>query len=41
MNEQRAQAYLNLIKQLLTCNQGDKLRILQGRCRPNYSNTVN
>jgi CHAT domain-containing protein len=29
MNEQRTQAYLNLINQLLTCNQGDEPRILQ------------
>jgi hypothetical protein len=29
MNEQRAQAYLNLINQLLTCNNGDEPRILQ------------
>ncbi|MFM7572306.1 MAG: hypothetical protein ACKO4S_04090, partial [Snowella sp.] len=29
MNEQRTQAYLNLINQLLTCNQGDETRILQ------------
>ncbi|MFM6078521.1 MAG: DUF3110 domain-containing protein, partial [Dolichospermum sp.] len=29
MNEQQTQAYLNLINQLLTCNQGDEPRILQ------------
>ncbi len=29
MNEQRNEAYLNLINQLLTCNQGDEPRILQ------------
>jgi CHAT domain-containing protein len=29
MNEQRAQAYLNLINQLLSCNDGDEPRILQ------------
>jgi hypothetical protein len=29
MNEQRTQAYLNLINQLLSCNQGDESRILQ------------
>lgn len=29
MNEQRTQAYLNLINQLLSCNQGDEPRILQ------------
>lgn len=29
MNEQRSQAYLNLINQLLTCNEGDDPRILQ------------
>jgi CHAT domain-containing protein len=29
MNEQRTEAYLNLIDQLLTCNQGDEPRILQ------------
>jgi CHAT domain-containing protein len=29
MNEQRNQAYLNLINQSLTCNQGDEPRILQ------------
>jgi CHAT domain-containing protein len=29
MNEQRTEAYLNLINQLLTCNQGDEPRILQ------------
>ncbi|MFM6345560.1 MAG: hypothetical protein ACKPFK_10490, partial [Dolichospermum sp.] len=29
MNEQRAQAYLNLINQLLSCNNGDEPRILQ------------
>jgi hypothetical protein len=29
MNEQRTQAYLNLINQLLTCNNGDEPRILQ------------
>jgi CHAT domain-containing protein len=29
MNEQRTQAYLNLINQLLTCNQGDEPQILQ------------
>lgn len=30
MNEQRTQAYLNLINQLLSCNDGDEPRILQG-----------
>ncbi|MCL1472063.1 tetratricopeptide repeat protein [Argonema antarcticum] len=29
MNEQRTQAYLNLIDQLLSCNEGDEPRILQ------------
>jgi hypothetical protein len=29
MNEQRTQAYLNLVNQLLSCNQGDEPRILQ------------
>ena len=29
MNEQRTQAYLNLINQLLSCNEGDEPRILQ------------
>ncbi|NCR15495.1 MAG: DUF3110 domain-containing protein [Microcystis aeruginosa LL13-03] len=29
MNEQRTQAYLNLINQLLSCNNGDEPRILQ------------
>jgi hypothetical protein len=29
MNEERTQAYLNLINQLLSCNQGDESRILQ------------
>jgi len=29
MNEQRTQAYLNLINQLLSCNQGDEPQILQ------------
>lgn len=29
MNEQRTQAYLNLINQLLTCNDGDEPRIVQ------------
>ncbi|MCZ8119034.1 MAG: tetratricopeptide repeat protein, partial [Microcystis sp. LE18-22.4A] len=29
MNEQRTQAYLNLINQLLSCNDGDEPRILQ------------
>ncbi len=29
MNEQRTQAYLTLINQLLSCNQGDEPRILQ------------
>jgi hypothetical protein len=29
MNEQRTQADLNLINQLLTCNEGDESRILQ------------
>ncbi|MFM5960943.1 MAG: tetratricopeptide repeat protein, partial [Dolichospermum sp.] len=29
MNEQRTQAYLNLINQLLSCNSGDEPRILQ------------
>jgi tetratricopeptide (TPR) repeat protein len=29
MNEQRTQAYLNLINQLLSCNDGDETRILQ------------
>jgi hypothetical protein len=29
MNEQRTQAYLNLVNQLLSCNDGDKPRILQ------------
>jgi len=29
MNEQRTQAYLNLINQSLTCNEGDESRILQ------------
>jgi hypothetical protein len=29
MNEQRTQAYLNLINQLLTCNEGDEPQILQ------------
>jgi hypothetical protein len=29
MNEQRTQAYLNLINQLLSCNDGDESRILQ------------
>ncbi|MFM6071920.1 MAG: DUF3110 domain-containing protein, partial [Dolichospermum sp.] len=29
MNEQRAQAYLNLINRLLSCNNGDEPRILQ------------
>ena len=29
MNEQRTQAYLNLINQLLSCNEGDAPRILQ------------
>jgi CHAT domain-containing protein/predicted metal-dependent hydrolase len=29
MNEQRTQAYLNLINQLLSCKQGDESRILQ------------
>jgi hypothetical protein len=29
MNEQRTQTYLNLINQLLSCNDGDEPRILQ------------
>jgi len=29
MNEQRAQAHLNLINQLLSCNNGDEPRIVQ------------
>ncbi|HAC65706.1 MAG TPA: hypothetical protein DCF68_19790, partial [Cyanothece sp. UBA12306] len=29
MDEQRTQAYLNLINQLLTCNQGDEPQVLQ------------
>jgi len=29
MNEQRTQTYLNLIYQLLSCNDGDEPRILQ------------
>ena len=29
MNEQRAQAYLSLINQLLSCNESDKIQILQ------------
>ncbi|MFM6407689.1 MAG: tetratricopeptide repeat protein, partial [Microcystis sp.] len=29
MNEQRTQAYLNLINQLLSCNDGDEPRIVQ------------
>jgi tetratricopeptide (TPR) repeat protein len=29
MNEQRTQAYLNLVNQLLSCNEGDEPRILQ------------
>ncbi|TRU31537.1 MAG: hypothetical protein EWV50_05180 [Microcystis aeruginosa Ma_MB_F_20061100_S20] len=29
MNEQRTQAYLNLINQLLSCNDGDEPRILR------------
>jgi hypothetical protein len=29
MNEQLTQAYLNLINQLLTCNEGDEPQILQ------------
>jgi hypothetical protein len=29
MNEQRHQAYLNLINQLLSCNDGDEPRILR------------
>jgi hypothetical protein len=29
MDEQRTQAYLNLINQLLSCNNGDEPRILQ------------
>ena len=29
MDEQRTQAYLNLINQLLSCNQRDKPRILE------------
>ena len=29
MNEQRTQAYLNMINQLLTCNESDEPRILQ------------
>ena len=29
MNEQRTQAYLNLINQLLTCKEGDETKILQ------------
>ena len=29
MNEQRYQQYLNLINQLLSCNEGDELQILQ------------
>lgn len=29
MDEQRTQAYLNLINQLLTCNEGDEPQILQ------------
>jgi len=29
MNEQRTQAYLNLVNQLLSCNDGDETRILQ------------
>jgi hypothetical protein len=29
MNEQRTQAYLNLINQLLSCNNGDEPRIVQ------------
>ena len=29
MNEQRTQAYLNLINQLLSCNEGDEPQILQ------------
>lgn len=29
MNEQRTQAYLNLINQLLSCNNSDEPRILQ------------
>ncbi|MFM6071202.1 MAG: hypothetical protein ACKPB9_06390 [Dolichospermum sp.] len=31
MNEQRTQAYLNLIHELLICNSVDEPRILQGR----------
>ena len=29
MDEQRTQAYLNLVNQLLSCNDGDEPRILQ------------
>lgn len=29
MNEQRTQAYFNLINRLLSCNQGDEPRILR------------
>jgi len=29
MNEQRTQTYLNLINQLLSCNQNDEPKILQ------------
>ncbi|CCI28278.1 argininosuccinate lyase [Microcystis sp. 0824] len=29
MNEQRTQTYLNLINQLLSCNDGDEPRIVQ------------